>query len=69
MHDPAIERAHGPGERDAERAQEQALYILMPGGVGYAVYRDNIGGVTAENYNPMYGFSQGGTLWKNLTKS
>ncbi|WP_338107139.1 ABC transporter substrate-binding protein [Deinococcus radiodurans] len=53
----------------AERAQEQALYILMPGGVGYAVYRDSIGGVTAENYNPMYGFSQAGTLWKNLTKS
>lgn len=53
----------------AERAQEQALYILMPGGVGYSVYRDNIGGVNAENYNPMYGFSQAGTFWKNLTKS
>lgn len=53
----------------AERAQEQALYILMPSGVGVVAYRDSVGGVSLDNYNPMYGFGYAGTLWKNLTKS
>lgn len=53
----------------AERAQDQALYILMPSGVGVVAHRDSIGGVSLDNYNPMYAFGFAGTLWKNLTKS
>ena len=53
----------------AERAKDQALYILMPGGRGVTVHRDNLQGVSAETYNPMLGFSFGGTYWKNLSKS
>ncbi|MDP9764435.1 ABC transporter substrate-binding protein [Deinococcus enclensis] len=52
----------------ARRAQDLAWYVVFPSAVGATVYRDNIGGVSAENYNPMSSFSFAGTFWKNLTK-
>ncbi|WP_043802124.1 ABC transporter substrate-binding protein [Deinococcus gobiensis] len=52
----------------AERAKSQALYIVMPSPVGVFAYRDNIQGISAENYSPLTGFVTG-TLWKTLSKS
>lgn len=51
----------------ARRAQEQALYIVMPAGTGVFAYRDSVKGVGGDNFNPMTSFVAG-TLWKNLSK-
>ncbi|MDO4246834.1 MAG: ABC transporter substrate-binding protein [Deinococcus sp.] len=64
-----VEKRNALYKQIAERAQDQALYILMPGGVGVTVFRDSVQGVSADTYNPMYGFDSAGTLWKNLSKS
>ncbi|MFC5847388.1 ABC transporter substrate-binding protein [Deinococcus petrolearius] len=52
----------------AERAKDQALYIVMPSPVGVLAYRDNLQGISAETYSPLTSFVTG-TLWKNLSKS
>lgn len=52
----------------AERAEDQALYILMPASTGVFVYRDSVKGLSKDTYNPMSGF-MAGTQWKNLSKS
>lgn len=52
----------------AMRAEDQALYIMMPAGVGVFAYRDNLKGVGKDTFNPMSGFIAG-TQWKNLSKS
>lgn len=52
----------------AKRALDQAYYILMPSNPGILVYRDTIGGISTDTFNPMLAFRTG-TLWKNLTKS
>lgn len=51
----------------AKRAEDQALYVLMPAGVGVFVYRDNIKGISHDTFNPMTAFVAG-TQWKNLSK-
>ncbi|KEF34649.1 peptide ABC transporter substrate-binding protein [Deinococcus sp. RL] len=53
----------------AERARDQAYFILMPSSPGILAYRDNIQGISEENYNPMLSFSRAGTYWKNLSKN
>ncbi|MCP2013793.1 peptide/nickel transport system substrate-binding protein [Deinococcus sp. HSC-46F16] len=53
----------------AERAKEQAYFILMPSTPGILAYRDNIQGISEENYNPMLSFARAGTYWKNLSKN
>ncbi|GAA5533123.1 ABC transporter substrate-binding protein [Deinococcus aluminii] len=55
----------------AERAKDQAYYILMPSNPGIRPYRDNLQGFSADTYNPMLSFSNfgTGTLWKALSKS
>ncbi|GGI79962.1 ABC transporter substrate-binding protein [Deinococcus wulumuqiensis] len=50
-----------------KRAYEQAPYILVPGGVNYTFYRNNIVGVSASTYNPMTSGTLG-VLWKDLSK-
>lgn len=50
-----------------QRAYEQSPYILMPAGVNFLYFRDNLQGVSANTYNPMLGF-QTGTFWKELSK-
>ncbi|ABF44856.1 extracellular solute-binding protein, family 5 [Deinococcus geothermalis DSM 11300] len=52
----------------AERAKDQAYYILMPSNPGILAYRDNIQGISESTFNPMVAF-RAGTLWKNLSKS
>lgn len=52
----------------ANRAYEQAPYILMPAGINYSFQRDNLVGATAATYNPMTSFSYTGTFWKDLSK-
>ncbi|WP_034387202.1 ABC transporter substrate-binding protein [Deinococcus sp. YIM 77859] len=52
----------------AERAKEQAYYILMPSNPGIIAYRDNLQGISEDTFNPMIAFRTG-TLWKNLSKS
>lgn len=51
----------------ARRAQDEALYIVMPAGTGVFAYRDAVKGISAETYNPLSGFVAG-TQWKNLSK-
>ena len=53
----------------AQRAYEQAPYLLVPAGIGVNVVRDNLKGATAANYNPMLSFSYTGTFWKELSKN
>ncbi|WP_104991054.1 ABC transporter substrate-binding protein [Deinococcus sp. NW-56] len=53
----------------AERARDQAYFILMPSTPGILAYRDNIQGISEENYNPMLAFARAGTYWKNLSKN
>ncbi|MDL2344824.1 ABC transporter substrate-binding protein [Deinococcus sp. MIMF12] len=53
----------------AERARDQAYFILMPSSPGILAYRDNIQGISEENYNPMLSFARAGTYWKNLSKN
>ncbi|GHF39581.1 peptide/nickel transport system substrate-binding protein [Deinococcus metalli] len=52
----------------ANRAYEQAPYLLVPAAVNYGFQRDNLVGSTAQTYNPMLGFSYTGTFWKELSK-
>ncbi|MEW6422700.1 MAG: ABC transporter substrate-binding protein, partial [Deinococcota bacterium] len=52
----------------AERAKDQAYYILMPSNPGILAYRDNIQGISENTFNPMVAFRTG-TLWKTLSKS
>ncbi|MFC3832256.1 MULTISPECIES: ABC transporter substrate-binding protein [Deinococcus] len=52
----------------ANRAYEQAPYILMPAPVGYAFMRDNLVGAAKANFNPMISFAYTGTFWKELSK-
>ncbi|WP_019585363.1 ABC transporter substrate-binding protein [Deinococcus apachensis] len=52
----------------AERAQEQAYYILLPSNPGILAYRDNLRGISEDTFNPMLAFRTG-TLWKDLSKS
>lgn len=52
----------------ANRAYEQAPYILMPAPVGYGYMRDNLVGAEQQNFNPMLSFSYTGTFWKELSK-
>ncbi len=51
----------------AKRAQDDALYIVMPSPVGVFAYRDSVKGVGTDTFNPMTAFTAG-TLWKNLSK-
>ncbi|PNY82068.1 ABC transporter substrate-binding protein [Deinococcus koreensis] len=51
----------------ANRAYEQAPYILMPAGVNYLAIRDSVVGASKATYNPMISF-QTGTFWKELSK-
>ncbi|WP_034386519.1 ABC transporter substrate-binding protein [Deinococcus sp. YIM 77859] len=51
-----------------QRAYEQAPFILIPAGIGLTVVRDNLVGVSAQNYNPMISFDDTGTYWKELSK-
>ncbi|MPY66125.1 ABC transporter substrate-binding protein [Deinococcus sp. SDU3-2] len=53
----------------AERARDQAYYVLMPSNPGILAYRDNIQGISEEAYNPMLAFARAGTYWKNLSKN
>lgn len=53
----------------AERARDQAYFILMPSAPGILAYRDNIQGISEEAYNPMLAFARAGTYWKNLSKN
>ncbi|EYB66794.1 extracellular solute-binding protein [Deinococcus phoenicis] len=55
----------------AQRAQDQAYFILMPSNPGIRPYRDNLTGFSLDTYNPMRSFSNfgTGTLWKALGKS
>ncbi|MBB6015408.1 ABC transporter substrate-binding protein [Deinococcus radiopugnans] len=50
------------------RAFEQAPFLLMPAGIGFTVVRDNLRGVSAEQFNPMLSFSYTGTYWRELSK-
>ncbi|MBZ9713238.1 ABC transporter substrate-binding protein [Deinococcus multiflagellatus] len=52
----------------ARRAQELALYIILPSNPGFVVHRDNLQGVSEATYNPMTSFTTG-TLWRKLSKS
>ncbi|MVN86685.1 ABC transporter substrate-binding protein [Deinococcus sp. HMF7620] len=52
----------------AARAQEQALYIIMPSNPTVFVHRDNLQGAGEATFNPLSAFITG-TLWKNLSKS
>ncbi|PTA67892.1 ABC transporter substrate-binding protein [Deinococcus arcticus] len=52
----------------ARRAQELALYIILPSNPTVVVHRDNLQGVSAETFNPMTSFVTG-TLWRKLSKS
>ncbi|GAA4007280.1 ABC transporter substrate-binding protein [Deinococcus rubellus] len=54
----------------ANRAYEQAPYLLVPAGVNLFAVRDNLVGATAANYNPMLGSSSlfNGSAWKDLSK-
>ena len=52
----------------ARRALDQAYYILIPSNPGVIAYRDNIGGISTDTFNPMLAFRTG-TLWKTLSKS
>ncbi|MFC6667465.1 hypothetical protein ACFP9V_20375 [Deinococcus radiopugnans] len=40
----------------------------MPAGIGFTVVRDNLRGVSAEQFNPMLSFSYTGTYWRELSK-
>lgn len=51
----------------AQRALDQAYYLLMPSNPGILAYRDTLKGVSSESFNPMIAFRTG-TLWKNLSK-
>lgn len=51
----------------ANRAYEQAPYIILPAGVNYVFFRNNLQGVSAANYNPLISFDTG-TFWKELSK-
>ncbi|MFC4452457.1 ABC transporter substrate-binding protein [Deinococcus sonorensis] len=53
----------------AQRAYEQAPYILIPAGVNFTVVRDNLQGVSAGTYNPMRSDAVTGNLWKDLSKN
>ncbi|GAA5511448.1 periplasmic dipeptide transport protein [Deinococcus carri] len=55
----------------AERARDQAYYILMPSSPAILPYRDNLQGFSKDDYNPMLSFSTfgTGTHWKDLSKS
>ncbi|GHF51359.1 peptide/nickel transport system substrate-binding protein [Deinococcus metalli] len=52
----------------AERALDQAYYILMPSNPGIIAYRDTVKGISKDTFNPMIAFRTG-TLWKDLSKS
>ena len=53
----------------ANRAYEQAPYILMPAGVGFLFHRDNLVGVSKANYNTMISFAFTGTFWKEISNN
>jgi len=63
-----VERRNELYTQIAERAKEQAYFILMPSTPGILAYRDNLQGISEDTYNPMLSFGTG-TLWKNLDKS
>lgn len=48
-------------------AYEQAPFVLIPAGVNYSFFRDNLVGASKANYNPMISFLLG-TNWKELSK-
>ena len=50
------------------RAYEVGLYIPYGQWTVPIAYRDNLQGISAENYSPLSGFITG-TLWKTLSKS
>ncbi|WP_295817865.1 ABC transporter substrate-binding protein [uncultured Deinococcus sp.] len=52
----------------AERALDQAYYILLPSNPGIIAYRDTVKGISKDTFNPMVAFRTG-TLWKDLSKS
>ncbi|WP_221088037.1 ABC transporter substrate-binding protein [Deinococcus aquaedulcis] len=52
----------------ARRAQELALYIVLPSNPAFVVHRNTLQGVSAETFNPMTSFVTG-TLWRKLSKS
>ncbi len=54
----------------ANRAYEQAPYILVPAPVGYTFQSSRLSGegLTKATYNPMLNSSTGSLDWKNLTK-
>jgi ABC-type transport system substrate-binding protein len=64
-----VERRNELYTQIAERAREQAYFILMPSNPGVIAYRDNIQGIGEDTYNPMIAFARTGTLWKDLSKS
>lgn len=52
----------------AERALDQAYYILLPSNPGIIAYRNTVKGISKDTFNPMVAFRTG-TLWKDLSKS
>lgn len=50
-----------------QRAYEQAPYILVPAGIGFLSYRDNLVGIGKNTFNPMLSFGPG-VYWKDLSK-
>lgn len=63
-----VERRNELYTQIAERAKEQAYFILMPSNPGIIAYRDNLQGIGEDTFNPMVSFRTG-TLWKDLSKS
>ncbi|GGJ85443.1 ABC transporter substrate-binding protein [Deinococcus aquiradiocola] len=53
----------------AQRAYDQAPYMLVPAGIAFTILRDNIKGVSAATYNPMRSDATTGVLWKTLSKN
>ena len=54
--------------RVAARTYDLAPYINLPAAVNYIFYRSNLGGISADTYNPMVSFMTG-TNWKDLRKN
>ena len=68
---PALSRPPAHRRRAPQRprrALDQAYYVLMPSNPQILAYRDNLQGISRENFNPMIAFRTG-TLWKTLSKN